>query len=92
MAQGSPFTEYIGKPMFSGAGPQDAFVGRVVLELWKHPEAGNAGQPQPSRDASGLAVLVSGHSMDTGQDDLLQRVAAALPELVASLAGREGGN
>lgn len=77
-----PSQETEGKPLISGAGPDDRYVGRVIIEVWDSPHS------RHPTGADYLAFVVD-PAHDTANRDaaiqqLLQRVATALPARVAS--------
>jgi hypothetical protein len=67
-----PFAGFGGKPIIGKEGPNQHFVGRVVVELFEGPGI--------ESDAHGLALIINPSLESTlSQHDLLKRIAAALP-------------
>ena len=64
-----PLAAYHGKPVISHGGPNQHYLGRVVVELW---EDGS------TRDDS-YKLALSSDAVDGNYTKLRQRVAAALP-------------
>lgn len=71
-----------GKPLISEAGPDDRYVGRVIVEVWDSPHS------RHPTGADHLAYVVDPAHDATNQggamQQLLQRVATALPARLAN--------
>lgn len=65
-----------GKPMLGREGPDKHFVGRVIIELFEGPNIDS--------DAHGFVMSISpALTSSLSQQELLKRIAAALPDRVA---------
>lgn len=73
-----PLQSHNGKPMISGLGSDSRYIGRVVIELWESPETTASATSPAAIDASHLGLLIDPVGQVNG-NDLMQRVAAALP-------------
>ena len=77
----SPLAGWGGMPILGGEGPDNHFVGRLVIELYEGPH---------TSDTNGLVFSVSpGAEVDITQYELLKRFAAALPARVVKEAAME---
>lgn len=71
-----PLAGFGGKPILSKETPDRRFIGRIIVELYEGPNT-------PS-DAHGLVLSISpARGSNISQDDLLKRIATALPVRVS---------
>lgn len=75
----SPLAGTGGKPLIGRETPTHRFIGRVIVELFEGPEIFS--------DANGLCFIISpGLDADVDDEELLKRIAAALPLRIPKMA------
>ena len=72
-----PLEGYHGKPIISGGGSHDRYIGRVILELWERPRGADPGV----NDVNYFSM--TSDATDGDAAGLLRRLADALPVRVA---------
>lgn len=76
MSNPNPLAGTGGKPLIGKESPGHRYVGRVIVELYEGPDIRS--------DADGLVMIISPSlTSSLSQQDLLKRIAAALPGRVA---------
>lgn len=79
-----PLVSYIGKPVISDAGPNQKYIGRVIVELWELVPQNGQTTPVVVNDVDGIAVSTDATASGGHHAELLDRVVAALPQRVAN--------
>lgn len=82
----NPLQGTAGKPLVGVPGPNDVFVGRIIIELFEDPHKTVDANERIADDAKGIALIVSpGLDSNVTQEELLRRLALAFPVRAAHL-------
>lgn len=81
-SQEDVLASYHQSPIIGAGDRRSAYVGRVIIELWHSDSLRERGTPLAERDASGLALSIEPATESVEAQELLRRVASALPKRV----------